>query len=65
MGTRNGSGSGPRGISFLDLSPDSSFFAHGHDYDIFSPSEVEREPITRRIREEVRRRSRPGCLSTA
>jgi circadian clock protein KaiC len=41
------------GISFLDLSPDSSFFAQGHDYDIFPPSEVEREPITRRIRDEV------------
>jgi circadian clock protein KaiC len=41
------------GISFLDLSPDSSHFAHGQDYDIFPPSEVERDPITRRIREEV------------
>ncbi len=41
------------GITFLDLSPDSSFFAHGQDYDIFPPSEVEKEPITRRIREEV------------
>jgi circadian clock protein KaiC len=41
------------GIHFLDLSPDSSHFAQGQDYDIFPPSEVEREPITRRIREEV------------
>jgi circadian clock protein KaiC len=41
------------GISFLDLSPDSSHFADGPDYDIFPPSEVERDPITRRIREEV------------
>lgn len=41
------------GISFLDLSPDSSYFAHGQEYDIFPPSEVERDPITARIREEV------------
>jgi len=44
-----------QGVSFLDLSPDSSHFAQGQDYDIFPPSEVEREPITRRIREEVGR----------
>jgi circadian clock protein KaiC len=42
-----------KGVSLLDLSPDSSQFAHGQDYDIFPPSEVEREPLTRRIREEV------------
>ena len=42
-----------QGIHFLDLSPDSSHFAEGQDYDIFPPSEVEKEPITRRIREEV------------
>ncbi len=41
------------GISFLDLSPDSSYFAKSQEYDIFPPSEVEREPITSRIREEV------------
>jgi circadian clock protein KaiC len=41
------------GISFLDLSPDSSNFAQAQDYDIFPPSEVEREPLTRRIRDEV------------
>jgi circadian clock protein KaiC len=40
-------------IAFLDLSPDSSYFASAQGYDIFSPSEVEREPVTRRIREEV------------
>ena len=43
------------GIHFLDLSPDSSNFAQGQDYDIFPPSEVEKDPITRRIREEVAR----------
>jgi circadian clock protein KaiC len=42
-----------QGISFLDLSPNSSSFARGQDYDIFPPSEVELEPITRRIREKV------------
>lgn len=40
-------------IKVLDLSPDSSRFALGEEYDIFPPSEVEREPLTRRIREEV------------
>jgi len=40
-------------LRFLDLTPTSSYFAKEHEYDIFSPAEVEREPITRRIREEV------------
>src|SRR5215475_12590403 len=40
-------------ITVLDLSPDSSYFAHAQEYDIFQPSEVEREPVTRRIRDEV------------
>jgi circadian clock protein KaiC len=52
---RNGErlGFGMEGISFLDLSPDASNFAQGQEYDIFPPSEVEREPIMRRIRDEV------------
>ncbi len=37
------------GIEVLDLSPSSDLFAEMQTYDIFSPSEVEREPITRRI----------------
>ena len=41
------------GISFLDLSPDSSYFAQSQEYDIFPPSEVERAPVTARIRDEV------------
>ncbi|HOJ14960.1 MAG TPA: ATPase domain-containing protein, partial [Deltaproteobacteria bacterium] len=41
------------GVSFLDLSPTPAFFAEVETYDIFSPAEVEREPITRRIVEEV------------
>ena len=40
-------------IRFLDLTPSSAYFAKDEEYDIFSPSEVEREPLTRRIREEV------------
>ncbi len=37
------------GVTFLDLSPGSDFFARGQTYDIFSPGEVEREPTTRKI----------------
>ncbi len=41
------------GITFLDLSPTSEFFAQTQTYDIFSPAEVEREPITQQIVESV------------
>jgi len=34
-------------LAILDLSPDSSHFASNREYDIFSPAEVERQPITR------------------
>src|SRR5690349_6927920 len=44
------------GITCLDLSPDSSYFAQGQEYDIFPPFEVEREPITTRIRDAVSER---------
>ncbi len=37
------------GITFLDLSPGSDFFAQDQTYDIFSASEVEREPTTKKI----------------
>ncbi len=41
-------------VHFLDLSPNSQSFADGQpEYDIFPPSEVERDPVTRRIREET------------
>lgn len=40
-------------ISFLDLSPNTEFFTQVQTYDIFSPAEVEREPTTKRIIEEV------------
>jgi circadian clock protein KaiC len=40
-------------LHFLDLSPSSTYFAEAQDYDIFPPSDVERAPVARRIREEV------------
>ncbi len=36
-------------VHFLDLSPSSDYFAKVETYDIFSPAEVEREPLTNRI----------------
>ncbi len=41
------------GIAFLDLTPAPEFFTAVEAYDIFSPAEVEREPTTRRIVEQV------------
>ncbi|PWH12681.1 MAG: recombinase RecA [Anaerolineae bacterium] len=41
------------GIHFLDLSPTSEFFVEVETYDIFSPAEVERMPITEKIVERV------------
>lgn len=43
-----------RGVTFLDLSPAQGFFTEIESYDIFSPAEVERAPMTRRIVETVR-----------
>jgi circadian clock protein KaiC len=43
------------GVDFLDLSPDSDFFTQGQSYDLFTPGEVERDPLTRQIRERVTR----------
>ncbi len=40
-------------VEFLDLSPGSEFFTQGQSYDIFSPSEVEREPTTQKIIQEI------------
>jgi len=40
-------------IHFLDLSPSSDFFGNLESYDIFSSSEVEREPITKAITEKL------------
>ncbi len=40
-------------VHFLDLSPDSDVFVDDQSYDIFSPSEVEQEPLTQSITEHV------------
>ncbi len=40
-------------VNFLDLSPDSDFFTKVQTYDIFSPVEIEREPITKKIVDKV------------
>lgn len=40
-------------VDVLDLSPDSTFFSEVEAYDLFSPADVEREPVTRRIVERV------------
>ena len=42
-------------VHFLDLSPNASAFTLMESYDIFSPAEVEREPMTQKIIEEVQR----------
>jgi len=39
--------------TFLDLSPTSEFFSEVQTYDIFSPAEVEREPTTQKIIQQV------------
>ncbi len=43
------------GVNFLELSPTSDFFSESQTYDIFSPAEVEREPITKKIVEYVQK----------
>ena len=43
------------GVELLDLSPTSDAFAKSQSYDIFTPADVEREPMTRRIIEWVER----------
>jgi circadian clock protein KaiC len=40
-------------IHFLDLSPESDFFADGQAYDVFESSQVERDPIVEQISERV------------
>ncbi|MFB6189590.1 MAG: ATPase domain-containing protein [Halapricum sp.] len=43
-------------VTFLDLSPESDFFADDQSYSVFEPEEVEQESLTDRIVEEVRTR---------
>lgn len=40
-------------VSFLDISPTSDFFLEVQTYDIFSPAEVDREPLTKQILETI------------
>jgi circadian clock protein KaiC len=40
-------------VSFLDLSPSANQFLENQNYDIFPPSEVERDPIMEQIKESV------------
>lgn len=42
------------GVQMLDLSPSSEFFTTLRSYDIFSPAEVERDPIAQKISETVK-----------
>lgn len=42
------------GVSFLDLSPTAEYFVEVESYDLFSPADVEREPITQSIVDSVR-----------
>ncbi|NMG21509.1 ATPase domain-containing protein [Brasilonema bromeliae] len=51
--TSEGLGFDLENITFLDLSPTPEFFTQVQTYDIFSPAEVEREPTTRRIVQQV------------
>lgn len=41
-------------IHFLDLSPGAEFFTQMQSYDIFSPAEVEREPVTQQILDKIK-----------
>jgi circadian clock protein KaiC len=40
-------------VHFLDLSPNAEFFTEMQTYDIFSPAEVEREPVTQQILDQI------------
>ena len=40
-------------VEFLDLSPTADFFTEDQSYDIFSPAEVEKAPITQKIIEKI------------
>jgi circadian clock protein KaiC len=41
------------GVGFVDLTPGAEFFTKAQSYDIFAPAEVEREPTTRMIVEQI------------
>ena len=44
-------------VHFLDLTPSSEFFTSSLSYDIFSPAEIERGPVTEKIMGEVKKLS--------
>lgn len=44
------------GVEFLDLTPESEYFVKVQSYDIFSPAEVEREPIIKKIIETIKKK---------
>src|SRR6202140_3608332 len=41
------------GIPIIDLTPSPDFFTKAKSYDIFSPADVELEPITHKITDEI------------
>lgn len=53
---RNGAVSGfpVEAVNVLDLSPDADFFVQNQGYDIFAAAQVEQEPLTERIVDQVR-----------
>jgi circadian clock protein KaiC len=40
-------------MTFLDLSPEGSTFSEVEAYDLFSPAEIERDPMTRKIAQQI------------
>ncbi len=40
-------------IHFIDVSPSSSFFIENKIYDVFTPADVERDPLTKRLYQEI------------
>ena len=45
------------GVTILDLSPTSEYFAQKRSYDVFSPADVERGPVTQKILEQFQQLS--------
>jgi signal transduction histidine kinase len=50
------------GIPIIDLTPAPDFFAKAKTYDIFSPADVEREPITQKITEQIEKREQARTM---
>jgi circadian clock protein KaiC len=43
-----------QGVAFLDLSPNAEFFSEVETYDIFAPTDVDREPTTQKIIDKIK-----------